>query len=174
MEFLTEVKTTHDVADGVILIIPLHCPLVGEAADFTYLGKAGIALVIACSAASTQTGVRFLGCHAGSIPPDVQPGDHLRFDTASKFLVAKEELLQLGHQMAAALTGCNGKRNRAALEDGEGVPAAAVNSASSRLTDLTGPTSVYALSPSPENCNHLPQALRTFHDSRFHLIFFCF
>ena len=145
MEFLTEVKSAHDVADGVILIIPLRCPLEGEPADYSYLGKAGIALVITRGAASTHTGVRFLGCHAGTIPPDVQPGDHLRFDTPSRFLVAKEELLQLGHQMAAALAGWNGKRNRAALEDGEGVPASAGGQASAGGASSQGERNSYLL-----------------------------
>ena len=117
MDFVTSTQPSGAMESGGIIVLPLRAPLDIETADYSFLGAAGVALFVLRGAPSAWTGVRLVGCHGGSMPPDVATGDYFRFLTPTNFIVAKEEMLALGQQWAATLLG---KRNRSTLED-EGI-----------------------------------------------------
>ena len=126
MEFQTRISASRMLEDKGLFALPLRCPADDEAVDFSYLGRAGIALFLLRGPPSAFAGARLLGFHGGAPIEDVQIGDHFRFLTPSHFIEPMEDLLILGRQMEGSLPGSTAyqKRNRKSMEEDEGVQAA--------------------------------------------------
>ena len=104
MDYVTNICTWESVPPDTIFVLPLRLPLPDEDADYLYLERAGLAVfLIRGRPTATTTGARLLGFHGGPGIPGVDIGDYFTLPTPGKFVMAAQELLELGLQMRDAL-----------------------------------------------------------------------